>query len=186
MMKRNYLLLFLLVMLFAAPGVTAYLYYRNPQWLSQATTNKGVFLNPPLLFAKVLDGEQKWRLILWYPEECDKVCLQEVDKLARIRLALGRRLYHVQQWLVQVEGKATELPNLRLRLQEQDIKVREISKDVLNAITILGEKPKIVIANPEGYLVMAYEKEAKPRDIYHDIKQLLNTTETRMVKRNAI
>ena len=176
MMKRNYIVLILLALLFAAPGVTAYFYYQNPAWLSKATTNKGQLLRPPLLFAKEFDNKQKWRLMFWYPGDCDKTCLQVLDKLARTRLALGRRLYEVDECLLQHEG-SSQLKNLRPYLQEQAIKVLAISQKTFEAFPFFGKTPKIVIANPEGYLVMSFKKEALPKDIYHDLKQLLNTTE---------
>ena len=42
---------------------------------------------------------------------------------------------------------------------------------------ILQNHLEIFIANPEDYLVLAYQSTVKPDDIFYDIKQLLNTTE---------
>lgn len=177
MIKRNYFILLLLALLFAAPGLTAYLYYLHPQWLGATTTNKGELLTPPVLLTKVLSEKSKWRLIFWNPNNCEVACLQDLDRLARVRLALGRRLYEVEQWLVSAEGDQQMSMALTNTLQGQDIHVLRLSKNDRADLPVLKDEPEIFIANPDGYLVLAYPASAKPEDIYHDIKQLLNTTE---------
>ncbi|KTC87552.1 MULTISPECIES: hypothetical protein [Legionella] len=175
MTKRNYLTLVLLALIFAAPGLTAYLYYRNPQWLNATTTNKGQLLNPPLLLSKVEDGKQKWRFVLWYPTHCEIQCLQAVDKLARIRLALGRHLYEVDQWLLLSETSLAMQNADAQMLREHDIHISRLSEETLKQLPILVDKPRVLIANPKGYLVLAYEENVNPKDIYQDIKRLLGT-----------
>ncbi len=173
MTKRNYLILFLLALIFAAPGITAYLYYLNPQLLLAEKTNKGELLNPPVLFANIADGKLKWRLVYWYPEQCKADCLREVDKLGRIRLALGRRLYEVDEWLVLTQTSPKTERDLTTVLQDKDIHLLRLSPKDAAALPILGAKPKIFIADSGGYLVLAYEHTTRPVDIYNDIKQLL-------------
>lgn len=175
MTKRNYLTLVLLALIFTAPGLTAYLYYRNPQWLSGATTNKGQLLNPPVLLSKVEDGKQKWRFVLWYPRHCEIQCLQAADKLARIRLALGRHLYEVDQWLLVSETSPAMQNADTQMLREHDIHVSRLSEATLKQLPVLTDKPRVLIANPKGYLVLAYEEDVNPKDIYQDIKRLLGT-----------
>ncbi|KTD31879.1 MULTISPECIES: hypothetical protein [Legionella] len=175
MTKRNYLILLVLALLFAAPGLTAYLYYRNPQWLIVNTTNKGTLLNPPVLLSPMEDGKKKWRFVLWYPKNCDVDCLQKTDQLARIRLALGRHLYEVDQWLLLNEDCQPMQTAAAQALREQDIHVSRLSKKSLEHLPILTDTPKVFIANPQGYLVLTYVENAKPGDIYHDIKRLLST-----------
>lgn len=176
MTKRNSLILLLLALLFAAPGLTAYLYYLHPQWLSARSTNKGQLLNPPVFLAKSGGGKAKWSLILWNPDNCATSCLQQLDKLARVRLALGRRLYEVENYLVLVEGSQQSPIALTHSLHEQDIRVLRLSKSASTHLSILNDKPQIFIANPQGYLVLTYTVTTQPGDIYHDLKQLLNTT----------
>lgn len=180
--KRNYLILALLGLVFAAPGISAYFFYTHPHWLGQATTNKGLFLDPPVLLSSL--GQHtvvgptagpKWQLILWSPSACETSCLQQLDKLARIRLALGRKLYDVVPNLL-LGHDAPSLPDaLKKTLQEQDIQVVRMVADA--KIPVLKDHIEIFIANPDNFLVLAYQPMAKPGDIFHDIKQLLNTTE---------
>ncbi len=173
MTKRNYLILFLLALIFAAPGLTALYSYQHPQWFLVNTTNKGELLNPPLLFSEIAKDQSKWRLIYWYPENCEAACLKKVDKLARIRLALGRHLYEVDEWLV--VAKETQLVDEKLEkiLHEHDIHLLRLSTATLAKLPVFNKTPRIFIANSKGYLVLAYKENAKPEDIYQDMKQLL-------------
>lgn len=169
-LNRNYLILLVLAGIFAFPGIAAYFLYNNPQWLGATPTNKGKLLNPPILTAQ-MDGKPKWRLVLWTPDECAQSCQQQIDKLGRIRLALGRRLYEVEEVLL----KSDKLPDLSGELlksfEEQDVLIETIQSSLLPAY------PQVYISNPENYLVLAYELNAKPEDIFHDLKHLLSSTE---------
>ncbi|CEK11441.1 hypothetical protein [Legionella hackeliae] len=172
MATRKSLVLIVLMMVFAAPGLVAYLFFTHPQWLGAATTNRGVLLNPSIRFVKINDKE-KWRLILWNPGACDKNCLEQLDKLARIRLALGRHLYEVDQWLITDE--TVELPASLLHLfKEEDIQVRRLSQEEHSQFKILNAKSQVFIANPDDYLILTYAQDAKPDAIFHDIKHLLS------------
>ena len=205
--RYNYIVLFILGAVFAAPGIAAYLFYLHPQWLSSTTTNKGVFLDPPVLLAhrderdgalhpkaldfdahntgkhavtaKVLDvsAGPKWRLVLWSPTACEQRCLDQLDKLARIRLALGRHLYEVEPQLLIADNAEPLSPGLVSALQEQDIHVLRFPIEAQKRVPVLKSRLEIFIANPDNYLVLAYLPTVKPGDIFHDIKQLLNTTD---------
>ena len=174
MLKRNYLILLLLFLLFAAPGIAAYLFYLNPQWLSASTTNKGRLLKPPVTLLRSKGGKPQWTLMLWAPQGCEQACLKQLDKLARIRLALGRRLYDVEELLLATKDQVFSA-NFRNSLQEQAIHLLQINPT--NLKEALTTQSEIFIANPDGLLILAYSPEANPADIYHDLKHLLNTTE---------
>lgn len=176
MTKRNYMVLVVLALIFMTPGLTAYLYYRHPQWLGTATTNKGELLQPPVLVT-AMTSNNKWRLLLWSPDDCSVTCLNQLDKLARIRLALGRRLYGVEQWLILADtGKA--LPkSLMTSFKEQDIHFLRLSQEQRQSLAILKPEARVFIANPDNYLVLSYALTASSQDIFHDLKQLLSTAE---------
>ncbi|KTD24715.1 Uncharacterised protein [Legionella lansingensis] len=176
MVNRNSLILLLLGVLFAAPGLVAYFFYSHPQWLGTSRTNKGILLTPPVKFVKM--GEQsKWRLILWNPEYCSSNCLKQLDKLARIRLALGRRFYEVEQWLLLDKAESPQAPLLNL-LKNRDIKIRCLAKNESGQLSILKSEPQIFIENPSDFLVLAYALDTQSEDIYHDIKHLLSLDKT--------
>ena len=176
--RRNYIVLILLGLVFAAPGISAYLFYTHRTWLSAAPTNKGMLLNPPVLLASLGDTHsRKWRLILWNAGPCEKKCIQQLDKLARVRLALGRRLYDVVPLLLLSAETPPISESLSHALQEQDIQVARLPVDFKQGVLISNPHRTIFIANPDHYLVLSYRSSVKPDDVFHDMKQLLNAAD---------
>lgn len=172
-LNRNYLVLLLLATIFACPGIAAYMLYNHPHWLAAAPTNKGQLLSPPLLITNIKEPA-KWRLIVWNPGNCDLVCRQQIDKLGRIRLALGRRLYDVDELLL-ISPETAELPApLLTALKDQDVKLVRVDPAVHQPS--LPDHPRVYIGNSTNYLVLAYELNTKPADIFHDLQQLLSST----------
>jgi len=189
-MKRrryNIVVLFCLVLLFLAPGISAFLFYKNPTWLGEETTNKGHLLTPSVLFSDLqkeapspdkalvkFSVGPKWKLILWSFKDCGQRCIVELDKLARIRLALGRHLYAVEPMLV-LGPNTEQLPKkLMDALKEQGIHVQKLSKKEALLEPLLKNDLALFIANPDNYLILAYDAFVKPDDVFHDIKQLVN------------
>jgi hypothetical protein len=176
--KRNYLILILLAIVFVCPGIAAYLFFNHPQWLSSAAINKGKLINPPEILAS-FNSKPKWRLILWQPTGCDKRCYHHLDRLGRIRLSLGRRLYEVEEWLV-MPYQSNGLPeDFRKNLSNYDIHLLLLPDDRRQQQHLLTTKAQIFIANPNGYLVLSYELTAKPDHIFHDLYQLLTSTDSK-------
>lgn len=172
---KYYILLFL-VALFAAPGLAAYLFYQHPNWLSAAKVNKGSLLNPPLKLSS-LNAQSKWLIIFWSPNGCGQNCLKQLDVLARVRLALGRKLYSVDQKLILGSSSPSPSEPLKLVLQKQDFDWVQLKEEDKTRLATLSSGSKIFIANPDNFLVMSYQPNGNPDDIYKDLKLLLNTTE---------
>lgn len=121
----------------------------------------------PALRVDLSNPKGKWQLILWQPGDCEQACLAQLDKLGRIRLALGRHLYEVEERLVLPSG--VKLPEKTARiLQDQDMRYQN-----LTALQ-MPSSAKVYIANPDNYLILSYSLAAKPADIYQDLKHLLN------------
>lgn len=190
----NYFVLILLGILFSAPGLLAYVFYMCPHWLGGAFTNKGVLLTPPILVTDLdlphlltppikrmkknlgFPMTPEWQLVLWSPHACDKRCMEQLDKLVRIRLALGRRLYDVTPLLLLGARAPALSEHVAQMLLEQDVTVVRSSFDE-NAPPLASRGSlEIFIANEDHYLVLSYLPTTKPGDIFHDLNQLLNTT----------
>jgi len=180
-MKKSvskYYILLLLALMFAAPGITAYVFYQHPNWLTASRINKGTLLNPPVSLNS-LDKKTKWRIAFWSPGTCAEACLKQLDMLARIRLALGRKLYQVDQWLLLGE-QVTSLPDaIKSGLQQQDFHMTQVSSDDETKLKTLSAEGAIFIINPDNYLILSYSSQVNPDDIFKDLKLLLNTTETK-------
>lgn len=166
-----------LFLVFAAPGLMAYLFYSHPEWLEKGRTNRGLLISPSIYLDTKVNGPQsKWSLILWSPKNCGKACQLQVDKLARVRLALGRRLYQLDALLLLgQEAQDISIP-FKKHLQDEAIKVQKVA-DYLKGALPFSEQPQVYIKNPEGYLILSYSVGAKPDDIYHDLKHLLKNSQ---------
>lgn len=164
-------ILILLIVVFLAPGVGAYILFQHPQWLGETRINRGELLKPPIHLA-VFGQQKKWRIVYWSPQPCTKSCLETLEKIAKVRLALGRKLYQVEQWLV-LGDNAADLNNLdRLAIQKLDFKIIHLTQENMSA----GDA-KIFLADPNEYLILAYQSSAHPEDLYKDLKLLINATE---------
>ncbi len=173
--NHKYFVLILIALVFAAPGISAYIFFEHPYWIKSNSNNKGRLLNPPVLLPLVQKSNLKWKFIIWSKNDCSTDCIRQLDKLARVRLALGRRLYDVnQELLLGSEARKLSIQQLK-KFKDQDIKVVRLTK-VQEELKVFNDNNAIFIANPSDYLVLAYQETTSPGDIFNDIKQLLNTT----------
>lgn len=172
----KYYVLLLLATMFAAPGITAYLFYQHPEWLGTSKINKGTLLSPPIALNS-FDKQSKWKIVFLSPGGCKKDCIQQLNMLARVRLALGRKLYQVDEWLVLDEQSSLVAEELKPLLKEQDINVITIPAAEMAKIKDLPAKATIFIVNPENFLILSYQAGGNPDDVYKDLKLLLSTSE---------
>jgi hypothetical protein len=162
----------LLCLLFISPGLIAYVVYIHPEWLPRATTNKGHFLTPPPRLSALMSKKASWQIILWSPSVCDTNCITQLDQLARLRIALGRRFYDVQLILMQSDTTPAPSPKHLSAMQTYDIRRVTLSQKQTHEID-LTQQSSLFIANPAHYLVLSYPINSKPDDLFHDIKLLL-------------
>ena len=189
LLSRHAVMLLLLALLFFAPGLTAVYFYQYPHWLSGHSTNKGDFVNPPLLISsllikqpsstKLMANMPKWHVVLWRPDACDEACVTVLEQLARVRLALGRRYYEVDEVLLMSDSSKPLSSQFKAKLQEHTIEVAYLPQTESMALSTESPRQRIFIANPQGFLVLSYAVTAESEDIYHDLKQLLMTTQTK-------
>ncbi|MCH9756417.1 MAG: hypothetical protein K0U37_04390 [Gammaproteobacteria bacterium] len=176
-MRRKKILIALLLV-FVAPGILAVLFYMNPSWLGGLPTNKGLLIRPPVELS-YLDAasEDKWHLTVWCPKGCDTSCLQSLDEMARVRLALGRRLYQVDLWLLEGEEGGRCDQHTVEALVKEDVKSRVLLAKEQATVPLLQDIPKVFLADPKKYLVLEYAMTGKAADVFQDLKRLLNTRE---------
>lgn len=167
-MKRT-MIICLLILVFAAPGIAAYIAYTHPNWWAK-TTNHGQLLQPPPLLHQA-SMSAKWQLMYWGGDGCDLACRNRLDDLARIRLALGRRLYHVDLILAMHES-ASDLSDV-VRHQLQQVDGRTLMMNVADA-RVLGTAPAIYIVNGAHYVILAYPATQPNDDIFQDLKKMVS------------
>ncbi|MFJ1268912.1 hypothetical protein ACD661_10120 [Legionella lytica] len=174
--SNKYYVVLLLIIMFAAPGIAAYVFYQHPSWLGATRINKGALLTPPVVL-KALEGEKKWHIVFWAPMGCDSACKNQLETLAKVRLALGRKLYQVDQVLVLGDKASVLSTEEQSALKDMQFQVVQLSAAEANAHEALLAEPKIFLADPNNYLILSYASLVKPDDVYKDLKLLLNTTE---------
>jgi hypothetical protein len=168
-MKRSPGIIGLLLLLFAAPGVIAYLLYLHPEW-SSSRTNHGQFLQPPPVLQQMPQNE-KWQLLYWMPQTCTQDCLHRLDELAKLRLALGRRLYSVDLVLASQTALSAASQTTQNLLEEVDAHWAQLSGKEAD---ILGSQPAIYLVNPQRYVILAYASDQALKDIFQDLQKMVH------------
>lgn len=167
-MKRPYLIMSLLVLLFAAPGLIAYIAYLHPNWLHQ-NTNHGKLLQPPPRLHTT--HPQKWQLLYWSPQSCTRICMQRLDALARLRLALGRRLYYVDLVLAMSETTDNLAQDTQNILHNMDVhSIRLFETDAAK----LGSQSAIYLVDAQNYVILAYDEDQSMQDIFQDLQKMVH------------
>lgn len=169
-MKRTTVIINLLIVLFAAPGIIAYLVYSHPEWVSAPTTNHGHLLQPPPKLDALSRGE-KWQLLYWSPQPCAQACVQRIDELAKLRLALGRRLYYVDLVLASHASLIDVSQETQDLLHTVDGKIVQLTREDAEK---LGVQPAIYLVNPQHYVVLAYSSDQAAKDIFQDLQKMVH------------
>ena len=165
---RKLLILATLLVSFALPAPLAYWAYRHPTaWFHQAD-NRGQLLAAPL---PLIQDSKKWGLVLWEPKLCQKDCLSALDTLVHVRLAMGRKFYVIDVWLLQPPN-TEQNQTLAPLLQQNDIKIQRVQPDGQNALL---ESAHIFITNEAGCAILSFPLQAPPQAMYHDLNRLLRT-----------
>lgn len=175
--RANYGIILLLVVVFAAPGLFAFLFYQHPEWVHSPQVNRGTLLTPPLAFHAFDElPPHRWRIVLWSPHDCDAACMKQLNVLARVRLALGRQLYGVDLWFLLGEQTAGLSTAAQTILAAHDVHIMQLSPEASKG---LPEKEAIYLVDPYHYAILAYSHPLHPEALYQDLKHLLNTSEHR-------
>ena len=190
LLKSKRITLVLLLVIFMLPGLCAYWLYEHPHWLSPVTTNKGRLLTPPVLLSQ-LPKTSRWGLLLWNPGRCSAVCQQQLNKITRIRLALGRRFYEVNLWLVTDNSKPIQATKIEHVLKKQGIAIRSLFLDATTDTLVrryseTRRKHPLSQSNPSNpatdqrrALVEAIELE---RELLADLRETAHVIDTSIIR----
>lgn len=173
---KCYCILSVLVVIFLCPGIVAYLCYSHPQWLGKELIHHGTLLTRPVL-CPGLNRDTTWRLVAWVPQSSNDLAVEAADRLAKIRLALGRRLYQTQVWLIRPASLPSILSQVQQRFNDQDIHYEQIpTTTILPKTALWFKEARMFIVNPQGYIILTYPLKASQQAIFQDLKHLLNTS----------
>ena len=187
-LRRNRLLLVLLIVLFTVSPLTAWLLFGN--WQPKGSVAHGELLSParPLpawqgydfdgrpVDANVLRG--RWNMVyLSAGGPCNKACETSLYNIRQLKIALGKDMERAQAVLLLTQTADAEF--LRLLEQEHDALLKLVLDD--NAVPHLMAEAfgdnvvdqGVYLVDPLGNLFMRYSTDVNPSDILKDLRRLL-------------
>lgn len=190
-MKSNRLTIILVVVLFVSPLVLSWYVFNYTDFIEmRGMSNKGDLIEPArplgdLALIDPLNDERKdslfgdWNLV-YVSESCDKPCMDNVYLMRQIHTSMDKHSLRVQKVLLLTNQATSELKEKFIEFKGQQI----INSDLINVNEIIekfrlnvADDPlkmnRIYIVDPLGNLMMHYEPNVNPRDIYKDLKKLL-------------
>ncbi|WP_367608205.1 hypothetical protein [Legionella sp. W05-934-2] len=165
----------LLFLLFILPGCLAALLYQHPQWLVGQTSNKGQLVSPLIKLDSLT--QKKWHLLLVSDQQCSGRCLAMLDKLARVRLALGRLSREVDLRLMVTDPSL--LPDKIIQNQMKDMAMTSqiLSSTDRENLSIRNYLKGLFIVDPHNFMVLYYPLNAQQKSIFKDLKHLIKLAE---------
>lgn len=189
--KSNRLTIILVVVMFVSPLVLSWYVFNYTDFLEmRGMSNKGDLIEPvrplgDLALIDPLNDERKdslfgdWNLV-YVTETCEKQCMDNVYLMRQIHASMDKHSLRVQKVLLLTNQSASELKEKLVEFKGQQvinvglIHVNEmVEKFRLNEADDPLKMNRIYIVDPLGNLMMSYEPNVNPRDIYKDLKKLL-------------
>ena len=172
--------LLLIAGLFVVPVAVAWLVVASG-WRPGGGTNHGRLLDPPVLTdtgawrgpegapaGPVLAGY--WSLLVAAPEGCAELCLELLDRLRRVRLALNEDAARVQLLLAVPPGAALpELPAVQALTVPRD-QLAGLAADTA------GDATGLLVVDFRGYRMMTYPLPLDGEGLLEDLERLLRAS----------
>jgi cytochrome oxidase Cu insertion factor (SCO1/SenC/PrrC family) len=183
--------LWLLVAIFFAPLLFAFVMYYGVGWRPAGSTNKGDLIDPPrpVVAGELLSPQDqpieeeiftgKWTLVYIGNGRCDERCRTALTLMRQTRLALNddasrvRRVFLATEDCCDIEYLATEHPGL-VPARADD----EADRELLAIFPRYQNVPvqsagRIYIIDPLGNLMMSYSPAAPQKALLEDLRKLL-------------
>lgn len=190
--KSNRKPFFVVLSLFAAPLLLAFAIYYGSNWRPAGTTNKGDLITPAIPLLQVplnkADGTQTdatflrntWTLVFVGAGECDVVCRSALIDMRNARLLLGKDAARIARAFL-YSGASCDANHFAA--EQQGLVVASLDGTAGQALLKLFparngvnamDSHRTYIVDPLGNLMMSYAPGTDPREIYQDLKKLLN------------
>lgn len=179
-----------IALLFALPIVLAWVVFSRG-WLPHSTTNHGVLIQPPLALTpsgwttrqgkpfQRTDLLGFWNLLLVVDGACQKPCVDTLDLLRRLRIALGADLGRVHLLLLQPQGSpAPSLPEVSMPVVSELLAPGERVAGLLAKSVDGGASGKgVFIVDYRAYNMMTYSFPLDGSGMLKDVKHLLKLSD---------
>lgn len=189
---RQRLMLLVLVLIFAAPLITAWLLLHFTDIGRAGGSSHGHLVQPPRVLADIAlrdpaTGAQtdrlrgKWTLLYLSRPACRQPCADNLYRMRQLRLAMGENAHRVRR-LLAVYGGALDDASRRILEQypgQLIVDGTELDRDDPGASFRLapGEDPvgagRLYLIDPLGNLMMSYAPDTDPVGIIADLRRLL-------------
>jgi len=192
--RRNRASLLLIVALFAAPVVVAWLlFFVFPGWVPTSTSNHGTLVKPvrvlpsfhlPTLPADTVDGgflQGKWTFVYIHRGACENECIQQLYKMRQVRLTQGKNIDRLQRLMLwDADGVDTaQRDELQRHFPGQVTALLsgDTAASLLATFNVDAQPPltgeRLYLVDPLGNLMMIYGPDDEPRGIIKDLERLL-------------
>jgi cytochrome oxidase Cu insertion factor (SCO1/SenC/PrrC family) len=186
-MLRRRGLFVLLLALFFAPLLLAFLIYYGSQWRPLGRTNHGTLIEPPrplprlslplpdggLASDAVLRG--RWSLVYVAPGDCDTDCHLSLYFMRQTFLGMGNLIPRLQQVYL-ATGRCCD--RAFLEREHPDLVTLDAggasASPWLTQIPSEGRASTLFLVDPRGNLMMRYDAHQDPKGLHEDLKKLLD------------
>lgn len=176
--NRNRLGLVLILLLFAAPLLTAYV-LNAFGWRPAGSRNYGTLIEPPqdLGAARFIQDDGKplawkdedwsWTVFALPGPSCARGCLERIDELRRARLTLNQNAFRVRV-VVLGDLDANALAAMKPVMRARDVDAK------LAALRPAGaDEVAVAFADPHGFLVLRYPVGYDANKLRKDLARLV-------------
>lgn len=178
---KSRLILLVLLLLFFAPLVAAFVLYYGAHWRPAGETNHGALIQPPrplpsTATAAMLRG--KWSLVYVGAGNCDADCRSTLHFIGQTYLGMAQLMPRMQQVFLVTAACCDDA--FIEREHPQLIMVNLDSPDNPEAAALLAQFPSdqraatVFIVDPKGNLMMRYDARATPKGLHEDLQKLLS------------
>jgi len=172
-MQQRRLIFILLVMTFMLPLLGAYWLHRHPEMLGlERTTNYGRWVKAKIDFPQAIHAARPWKLVFWHPQACDDACFEHLNQLAKLRLAMGRKLYLLDICLY-TDALFPLPPDELKRMQQNDIHWAYAGPKTTTKWNANFAASPIILFSPEGQALLMYPGDFSSKKMYNDLQRLM-------------
>jgi cytochrome oxidase Cu insertion factor (SCO1/SenC/PrrC family) len=176
--NRNRIGLTLILLLFAAPLLTAYV-LNTLGWRPVGTRNYGILIEPPqdLTAARFIqedgkpiawkDADWSWTVFALPGPACAKACLARIDELRRARLTLNQNAFRVRVVVLgDIDADALAAMKPVARARDADDKLAALRPAEADEVAV-------AFADPHGFLVLRYPVGYDANKLRKDLARLV-------------
>jgi hypothetical protein len=172
--RRNRLVLVLIVLLFAAPLVAAFL-LRAGDWRPARTVANGVLVEPPRDLTAVAvtladgsrlawrDAQFRWTLLALPGARCETQCRARLDEALRLRITLGRNAERLRVTYLgpplPADFLAARAPLLVGRDDTGALAAERAQGEDALALALVDPNGRLILRYPEGYAAQGVRKD---------------------------